>query len=127
MAQANHCTLTTAFLQMPLFFQNKNYSCAFMLTAIYVTVGLWSAGARGEAREAGAGVAGGLAAVALLGFLFVVAGALAGWVALMVTAPAFALLRPAHPQAGPHRRGGGGAGGRRHAGRASPSAACASA
>ena len=89
LAHVNHLPFTTAFYQDPVFYQNKNYSCAILLTAIYIAVGL-------AVRRARAGgwwpaAAGGLAAVALLGFLFAVAGALAGWVALAVSAPAYAL------------------------------------
>ncbi len=83
-------SMTRAFLENPLFFQNKNFSCALMLTSGYVAVGL----ALREAlvrRRAALGVAAGLVAVGLLGFVFVAAGALAGWVALGISAPAYAL------------------------------------
>ncbi len=83
-------SMTTAFLEKPIFFQNKNFSCALMLTAAYVAVGLALRQCLARRRTALA-VAAGLAAVCLLGYVFVTAGALAGWVALGVSAPAYAL------------------------------------
>jgi O-antigen ligase len=86
-------SLPGAFLAQPLFYQNKNYCCAVMLTGAYLAVGLTLRRAFAADRERMPVmlVIGALAALALTGFVFAVAGALAGWVALFVSAPAYAL------------------------------------
>jgi len=90
-ARVHRWTLTGAFLRTPLFFQNKNFSCAILLTGAYLTVALVLRHIVAGRRNRALVVAGGIVALGLLGFVFVVAGALAGWVALLVSAPAYAL------------------------------------
>jgi len=102
-AVTNGWPLGKAFLQRTIFYSNPNYSCAGLITAALILVGLVSSAvlARPEAdgdkqigracsRHAG-WIAASVLPLAVLAFVFVMAGALAGYIAAAVAVGAYLL------------------------------------